>query len=212
MSPKQPLSDEELVEQAREAPAGDLRAFESLVERHQHKVKANCRYLSGSQVDSEDLAQEVFIKAFFGLRKFEGRSKFSTWLQRIKVNHCINFLKKRKGKTFVDVEDPVVQSAEALAVAPRAERFVERQPDRQRIGEVLDLMSETLRIPLVMRDMDDLSYQEIAAELGIGLSAVKMRIKRGREEFRRLYVQLVDQQDGTEIGGGPAEVEEGRLG
>ncbi len=73
-------------------------------------------------------------------------------------------------------------------------------------------MSETLRIPLVMRDMDDLSYQEIAAELGIGLSAVKMRIKRGREEFRRLYVQLVDQQDGTEIGGGPAEVEEGRLG
>ncbi len=183
----EPLTDERLVEQARGAAPGDLRAFEALVERHQSKVTANCHYLSGSRADAEDLAQEVFLKAYFGLPRFEGRSKFATWLRRIKVNHCINFLKKRKGKTFVDVETPGLEGHTELHVEPRAEPAFEAEPERARIGRVLDAMSDTLRIPLVMRDMDELSYQEIADELGIGLSAVKMRIKRGREEFRRLY-------------------------
>ncbi|NIN71581.1 MAG: hypothetical protein GTO46_06555, partial [Gemmatimonadetes bacterium] len=74
-----------------------------------------------------------------------------------------------------------------LRVEPRAEQAVQGEPDRVLIGRVLEAMSETLRVPLVMRDMDELSYQEIADELEIRLSAVKMRIKRGREEFRRLY-------------------------
>ncbi len=185
--------DEELVKQAQEALEGDLRAFEVLVHKYQDGVKANCRYLSGSATDAEDLAQEVFIKAYYGLARFEGRSKFKTWLQRIKVNHCLNFIKKKKGKTFVDFEEPGLESREQMRVDSKAERRVEAQPDRARIGAVLDVMSDSLRIPLIMRDMDELSYQEIADELGIGLSAVKMRIKRGREEFRRLY-ELEDQR------------------
>lgn len=179
--------DEELVKQAQEAPAGDLRAFEALVTKHQDGVKANCRYLSGSVTDAEDLAQEVFIKAYYGLARFEGRSKFKTWLQRIKVNHCLNFIKKMKGKTFVDVDELGLERREQMRVESKAERRVEAQPDRARISAVLDAMSDSLRIPLIMRDMDELSYQEIADKLGIGLSAVKMRIKRGREEFRQLY-------------------------
>jgi RNA polymerase sigma-70 factor (ECF subfamily) len=187
MSPEKLHKDEELVKQAQEAPAGDLRAFEALVHRYQHGVKANCRYLSGSATDAEDLAQEVFIKAYYGLARFERRSKFKTWLQRIKVNHCLNFIKKRKGKTFVDVDEPGLEHREQMRVESKAERRMEARPDRARIGAVLDAMSDNLRIPLIMRDMDELSYQEIADELGIGLSAAKMRIKRGREEFRRLY-------------------------
>ncbi len=191
------LTDERLVEQAQGAAPGDLRAFETLVERHQAKVTANCHYLSGSRADAEDLAQEVFVKAFFGLSRFEGRSQFVTWLRRIKVNHCLNFLKKRKSKTFVDVETPGLEGHEELHVAPRAGQALEAESERARIGRVLEAMSETLRIPLVMRDMDELSYQEIADELGIGLSAVKMRIKRGREEFRRLYRLATEGADVT---------------
>jgi RNA polymerase sigma-70 factor (ECF subfamily) len=183
-------SDEALVEQARLAPEGDRRAFEVLVERHQRKILANCRYLSRSPDDAEDLAQEVFIKAFFNLRRYEGRSLFRTWLQRIKVNHCLNFLKKREGKTFVDVEDPARHHAEELRVEPDAERGADAQGERQRITQVLDSLSDTLRVALVMRDLDGMSYQEIAEALGIGLSAAKMRIKRAREEFRRLYEQM----------------------
>jgi RNA polymerase sigma-70 factor (ECF subfamily) len=126
----------------------------------------------------------VFVKAYFGLARFEGRSSFETWLKRIKSNHCVNFVTKKRIKT-VDVEPGV---AEAAASRPaEAERNLERQDTRTRVGAVLLEMTETLRIPLVLRDMDGMTYEEIAEQLGLGLSAVKMRIKRGREEFRRIF-------------------------
>jgi RNA polymerase sigma-70 factor (ECF subfamily) len=180
-------TDETLVQKAQAAPSGDLRAFETLILRHQGGVLANCRYLTGSADDAQDLAQEVFVKAFFGLKRFEGRSKFRSWIQRIKVNHCLNFLRKRKGKTFVDVSDPATETAQELHVPAEADRQVRAADQREAIRTVLEQLSDTVRIPLVMRDLDGMSYEEIADALGIGLSAVKMRIKRGREEFRRLY-------------------------
>jgi RNA polymerase sigma-70 factor (ECF subfamily) len=88
-------SDEELVTQARESLRGDVTAFETLVTRYESRVVTNCRFLTGSPADAEDLAQEVFTKAYFALRKFEGRSSFGTWVHRIKVNHCLNHLDKR---------------------------------------------------------------------------------------------------------------------
>jgi RNA polymerase sigma-70 factor (ECF subfamily) len=176
-----------LVLAAQEAVAGDSRAFERLVERHQEHVVTNCRYMTRSSADAEDLAQEVFVKAYFALAEFERRSSFKSWLQRIKVNHCLNFLKKKRGRLFVDVEAPELAGDPALAVKPRAERLAASGEHREIIGEILDAMSETLSVPLILCDMDGLSYQEIADSLEIGLSAVKMRIKRAREEFRRLF-------------------------
>lgn len=184
MSEEPQTTDEELAERARTAPEGDMRAFEQLVVRHQSKVVANCRYLTRSPVDAEDLAQEVFLKAYFGLKGFEGRSLFRTWIQRIKVNHCLNHLRKGSGKTFVDVDDMEGVEGEELSTPANADRLAEARDDRERIDAVLDSMSDTLRIPLVMREVDQFSYQEIADALGLGLSAVKMRIKRAREEFQ----------------------------
>src|ERR1035441_5068449 len=86
--------DAALLEQARTAPEGDLRAFEQLIQQYQKRIVADCRYMTRDESNSEDLAQEVFVKAFFGLRRFEGRSSFRHWLQRIKVHHCLNYLKK----------------------------------------------------------------------------------------------------------------------
>ena len=178
------LSDEQLIELVKNAPESDLRPFEELVRRYEKKVLTNCRYISGSPADAEDLAQEVFVKVYFGLAGFEGRSSFETWIQRIKSNHCINFVTKKRVPT-VDVDEEVM--ANAASVGPKAEKNMDREAARDRIGAVLLQMSDTLRIPLVLRDMDGMAYTEIADELGIGLSSVKMRIKRGREEFRRLF-------------------------
>lgn len=180
------IPDDVLLEMARDAPEGDNRPFEELVRRYQRKVMTNCRYLSGSPSDAEDLAQEVFVKAYFGLAGFEGRSSFETWIQRIKSNHCINFVKKKRLQT-VDVDPEVVETA--ARQTPEAERRMEREATKERVGAVLLDLNETLRIPLVLRDMDGMSYEEIADQLGIGLSAVKMRIKRGREEFRRVFAE-----------------------
>jgi len=180
-------SDDELVTAALDAAEGDTRAFDELVVRHQGRILANCRYLSGSADDAHDLAQEVFVKAFFGLKRFQGRAKFGSWVQRIKVNHCLNHLRKRKGKSFLDVDDPVLSGEAELQTPASPERDAGRRDMRERIREVLDALPDTLRIPLIMRDLDGYAYQEIADSLGLGLSAVKMRIKRAREEFRRLY-------------------------
>ena len=179
--------DEELLRAVRAAPDGDLRAFEQLVEHYQRSIMADCRFLTRDQNNSEDLAQEVFIKAFFGLRNFEGRSTFRHWLQRIKVNHCMNHLKKREGKEFLTIDEETVDLLDQLHVPPQAEASQVAMGERQRITAILDSMPATLRVPLVMADMDELSYEEIAAALGIGLSAVKMRVKRAREYFRRRF-------------------------
>ena len=180
-------TDEALVQESRKAPLGDTRAFDELVKRHQEKVLANCRYISGSADDAQDLAQGVFVKAYFGLRKFEGRSAFGTWVGRIKINHCLNHIRAKKRGTFVDVNDPVTQAHDALHVDPKAARRLEDMDKRERIRTLLDEMPETLRVPLIMRDLDGMSYQEIADTLEVGLSAVKMRIKRAREEFRSRF-------------------------
>ena len=182
--------DQELLEQARRAPEGDLRAFEKLVLLYQKRVVANCRYITRDPNNSEDLAQEVLVKAFFGLRSFEGRSTFAGWLQRIKINHCLNHLKKQAGRSYIGIDESEVEAFDQLQVQSTAERMAETISDRQLTSLVLDSMSSTLRIPLVLCDMDGLSYEEVAQALGVGLSAAKMRIKRGREEFRERYRQV----------------------
>ncbi|MBT8398315.1 MAG: RNA polymerase sigma factor, partial [Gemmatimonadetes bacterium] len=103
--------------------------------------------------------------------------------------HCINFVKKKRLST-VELDAPGVEGA--TGVSPKAERQLEKEATKARVGTILLEMSETTRIPLVLRDMDGMAYDEIAEELGIGLSAVKMRIKRGREEFRRLMTASDD--------------------
>ena len=170
--------DEELVRAVRDAREGDLRAFERLIEQYKRPILANCRYLTRDENNSEDLAQEIFVKAFFGLRNFEGRSSFRHWLQRIKVHHCLNHLKKRQGKDILSINEEAVEAYEQLHVPAAAQRELEVKGCRERIDAILNSMPATLRIPLIMCDMDELSYEEIAAALGIGLSAVKMRIKK----------------------------------
>lgn len=183
-----PLPDDDpdalLVDRARRANAGDTRAFDELISRHRRRVVANCRYLVASGNQAEDLAQEVLVKAYFALRKYERRSKFSTWLYRIKVNHCLNHRRaERKRAADVALDDVVADAAE-LRVAPDADAELTRQADAVRVRAAVASLPGTLRVPLVMRELDEMSYEEIAQSLEISLSAVKMRILRARQELR----------------------------
>jgi RNA polymerase sigma-70 factor, ECF subfamily len=182
-------TDEELVSRC-QADRDDPRSFEALVRRHQGYVMANCRSLSRSATDAEDLAQEVFTKVFFSLPRWEARGPFRGWLTTVKVNHCLNFLRSRRGKNWVELDEVGEADQAVLAKPAEAERMVESGELRSVITQALDRLSDTIRVPLVLCDADGLSYEEIAEQLGIGLSAVKMRIKRGREEFRRHYTAL----------------------
>jgi RNA polymerase sigma-70 factor, ECF subfamily len=179
--------DENLLQEARKAPEGDLRAFEQLVLRYQSRVVANCRHITRDQNNAEDLAQEVLVKVFFGLRGFEGRSSFAGWLNRIKINHCLDHLKRQTSRSFVGIEEQHVNEFDQLKDLATAEKLAEAISDQQRIARVLDSLSSSLRVPLILSDMDGLTYEEVAQALGISLSATKMRIKRAREVFREQY-------------------------
>jgi RNA polymerase sigma-70 factor (ECF subfamily) len=179
--------EDELFQQARTAPEGDLRAFEGLVEQNQRRIVADCRQITRDESVAEDLAQEVFVKAYFGMKNFEGRSSFRHWLQVIKVHHCLNHLKKQKGKAAVSIDEEGPQSSEETKALSSSDRHLERLSEQQIIHRILEAMPENLRVPLVLRDMDELSYEEVAANLKINLSAAKMRIKRAREWFREQY-------------------------
>ena len=126
-----PVWDEDAL--IRNAQAGDSWAFERIYELYVRRMYALSLRMVSNHQTAEDLTQEVFVKAFFALKGFEGRSRFKSWVQSIKVNHCLNFLRKSKGKTFVDVSDEAVESAEALHVAPTAQRAAQaadRDPTR----------------------------------------------------------------------------------
>lgn len=183
-------TDEALVQQAQEAPEGDLRAFEKLVRRYQRHVIANCRYITRDVNNAEDLAQEVLLRAFFGLRSFERRSSFAHWLRQIKANHCVNHIRKQIGRSFVSIEEEETSDFDELKIRVTAENSAEEISERSLISAVLDSMSTSLRVPLILCDMDGLSYEEVAQSLGIGLSATKMRIKRAREDFRIRYQKV----------------------
>jgi RNA polymerase sigma-70 factor (ECF subfamily) len=177
--------EDDLFEQARRAPEGDIRAFEMLIQQNQNRIVADCRHITRDDSVAEDLAQEVFVKAFFGMQNFEGRSSFRHWLQVIKVNHCLNHLKRlKKNQVSLDDDEEGVSNSVELSTA---DKTLERLSDRQRIHRILESMPDTLRLPLVLRDMDELSYEEVAVKLNISLSAAKMRIKRAREWFRTRY-------------------------
>ena len=204
------LSDEALVKRARESPRDDLRSFDTLVLRHRARVVANCRYLTRQPESAEDLAQDVFVKAYFALPRFRGGSTFRTWLQRIKINRCLDHLKSQRGRTFVDVTAPEATASSHLAVPAAAEQELIRAEARNRLAAAVDALPDGLRVPLTLRDLDGLAYEEIAETLDLSLSAVKMRILRARRELRaRLEPDDLAPRPRTPAGLGPLEARKG---
>ena len=182
----QRMSDADLASAAQAAIEGDARAFSELVRRHQHRVLANCVSLVGSPDEGSDLAQEVFLKAYYGLQRYRAEAAFGTWVQRIKINHCLSHL-RRKRRRFVAVDDPIAVADPNLRTTETAESAARRVTTQGRVWRVLHSLPEKFRTPLILADLDELPYAEISAILGISLSATKMRIKRAREEFRRRF-------------------------
>ena len=192
------LTDEALVARIRASPRDDVQHFDTLLRRHRARIVANCRYLTGQPDQAEDLAQEVFVKAYFALDGFRGGSSFRTWLQRIKVNHCLDHVKARRSRpAFVDAAAEDLAAAPAMMVDAHAERDLLDREQRQRMAAAIDALPDSLRIPLTLRDLDGFTYDEIAGKLGLGLSAVKMRILRARRTVRERIGGVAAQRPST---------------
>lgn len=186
------LTDVELVEQAQQRGSRDERPFRELMERHQRMVWRVCYNFMGNAEDAEDITQDVFLKAYRNLEKFEGRASFKTWIYRIAINSCQNELRRRARRPQVSTT-PLDVAAEFLPSAEDVELQNEQQNRLETLRHALDALREEDRDILLLKDFHNLQYNEIAEQKRISLSAAKMRVQRARHALNILYKQLSEE-------------------
>jgi len=176
--------DRELVRRAKD---GNKEAFEALVVRHQSRVFAVAGGILRNREDVEDIAQQVFLKAYFSLKRFDQRAAFSTWLYKITVNECWDLLRKRKVRPLVLEVD---LSEEQARQYQAAEQLSDGRPDaseqlasRERIEQLLGCLEERDRSMLVLKEVQGFSVDEIAELLEINANTVKVRLFRARQRI-----------------------------
>ena len=171
----------------RRAQRGDKESFEVLVERHQHRVFAVARGILKRQEDVEDIAQQVFVKAYFSLKRFDQRAAFSTWLYKITVNECWDLLRKRKARPLVyEADFSEEQSRLFSATEQKADSgpdTSERMAMRQRLDNMLAQLDDRDRAMLILKEVEGFSVEEIADSLGLNANTVKVRLFRARRRI-----------------------------
>jgi len=171
----------------RRAQKGDKASFEVLVERHQHRVFAVARGILKRQEDVEDIAQQVFVKAYFSLKRFDQRAAFSTWLYKITVNECWDLLRKRKARPLVyEADFSTEQSRQFSATEQKADSgpdTSERMAMRQRLDKMLAQLDDRDRSMLILKEVEGFSVEEIADSLGLNANTVKVRLFRARRRI-----------------------------
>jgi RNA polymerase sigma-70 factor (ECF subfamily) len=189
-------SDAELIERCLRK---DNTAWDAVVARFRRKVFHIAYKFTGKHDDAEDLTQEIFLRVFRSLEKFNRDADFSTWLSSVARNHCIDHYRASKREREVLVEDLVAFDL-APASSGNPHRALEERDRRSFVRRGLEMLPEKLREAVVLRDLQGLSYQEMADRLHLPEGTVKSRINRGREELARLLLRA--QQPGRS-GRGP---------
>jgi len=180
------------------AQNGDQAAFEQLVVAYQDRVFRLCCRLAGNSIDAQDLAQEVFVRAYRSLRKFRQEADFGTYLHRIAVNLWLNSRKRNHGELQLDnpITTPKGEVLRQVATDSRQhpERVVEDGEFRGLVRDALGGLSKEHRVVLILREMEALSYEEIAAALNVAPGTVKSRLSRAREALKKAVCQLAEKK------------------
>jgi len=168
----------------RECQGGAAPAFEELVRRHQQRVFALVGGILRRPEDVEDVAQQVFLKAYLGIKRFDQRAAFSTWLYKIAVNECWDYLRKKKARPLsyeADLTEEQVSKLDAIASSARPpEAPSERAEAQEILDRVLAKLPEQDRQLLVLKEMAGFSVQELAKLLHLNVNTVKVRLFRAR--------------------------------
>jgi RNA polymerase sigma-70 factor (ECF subfamily) len=181
------------------AQRGDLRAYDSLVTRHRGRIFAMIRNMIHQEADAWDLSQEVFIKAWQALPKFESKARFSTWLYRIAHNVVYDWTRKRKIESAGELNDEIFERNRIDPAATTAPSGGEAPDDTMSHGELrvkieaaLGKLSEDHREAVILKDVQGLSYKEIADVMGTSIGTVMSRLFYARQKLQTL---LKDEYD-----------------
>jgi RNA polymerase sigma-70 factor (ECF subfamily) len=172
-----------------------MAAYEELVRIHQPRVMAVVSGILRRREDAEDVAQQALAKAYFSLRRFDGRSAFGTWLYKIAVNECWDHLRKKKVRRLVYESDlseeqvrQVESSTDAAGSTGRPREDAARQAEhRQLVEHLLGQLDEKDRLMLVMKEVEGFSVEEIGEVLGLNVNTVKVRLFRARGRLVELH-------------------------
>ena len=191
-------SDTELVRRFKE---GDRNAYTEIVRRYQHRVFTQCLRWMGDERIAEEVAQDVFLALFRALAEFRGDSQLSTWIYRVVVNHCKNrrLYRKRRAEDRHeslegDVRDDEPQRQFA-ADQPGTDWLLHRGEAEGLIREGLGHLDEEQRAIIVMRDVEDMAYEEIAEILGVPRGTVKSKLHRARAELAKILGRKLGKED-----------------
>ncbi|HLK03644.1 MAG TPA: sigma-70 family RNA polymerase sigma factor [Candidatus Acidoferrum sp.] len=169
------------------AQRGSKEAFEELVRRHQNRVFAVARGILKRQEDVEDISQQVFVKAYFALKKFDQRSAFTTWLYKITVNECWDLLRKRKVRPLVYESDfSEEQTRQYQATKEQGEDAPDlalRIDAKNRVERLLGFLDERDRGMLVLKEVEGFAIEEIAEIFDLNTNTVKVRLFRARQRI-----------------------------
>lgn len=172
-----------------ETLAGQQLSFQLLVERHQGRLFAVVRNYTRNRVEVEDIVQDSFLKAFKRLDSFQHQASFSTWLQRIAINTALDFIKRCGRSPITAVDDPeIIAERVPQVLAPGAR--LEREEIAEITHTVLEELPEIFRTVIVMRELEDRTYQEIAELLEISIGTVESRLYRARARFKDALLRL----------------------
>jgi len=170
---------------------GNRDAFEEIVRRYEDRLYRLSYRMLGNHHDALDAVQEILLKLMAALPKFQGRSRFGTWLYRLAANTCLDIRRKR-GRTSAESLEAALEHSPAIAlsvqdetVADNPDVYVEQQYREQMVRAALEQLPESQRQLLVLRDLEDLSNTQVADILGIEVGALKARLHRARQALRR---------------------------
>lgn len=182
---------EEERELVRQAQKGAEPAFEELVRRHQQRVFGLVNGILRHREDVEDVAQQVFLKAYLSLKKFDQRAAFSTWLYKITVNECWDYLRKKKVRPLTYESDMSEEQVSRLDGYISQDRPPQTPSERAEVQEMLEWMLDKLpeqdRELLVLKEIEGFSVQELAEILGLNVNTVKVRLFRTRSKLIDIY-------------------------
>jgi RNA polymerase sigma-70 factor (ECF subfamily) len=161
------------------AQGGDTVALDALLRRHYDRVHAICRRLAGNAADADDATQEAVMAIVRGLSRFDGRASFSTWSYRVATNACLDEL-RRRGRRPVPVEPDPADRGDAGTPVDLSPAVADHVADRLEVDAALATLPPEFRAAVVLRDLCQLDYAEIAETLDIPPGTVRSRIARGR--------------------------------
>src|SRR5256714_12854266 len=183
---KGPQEERELVRRAR---TGEMEAYDELVRRYQERIYATIYHMTANHEDANDLAQETFIKAYQALKSFKGDSSFFTWIYRIAVNKTINFLKQRKNKTHMSLNDLDFNAEhDADLVALISEKTPRRDVNlielQEKLNVAMQKLSEVHRLVVTLHDVQGLSHEEIGKIMDCNTGTVRSRLFYARQQLQ----------------------------